>query len=92
MIKQHKLYFAVSDKDYQAGPYDVTFTAGKTMAQFDVVINDDNILENNESFTLKIDVASLPDMVTLGTINEVMVFILNDDSKLIHELKYNQYF
>ena len=48
------------------------------------MINDDDMLERDESFVLKIDESSLSlDMVTLDTNNdEATVTIMNDDSKL----------
>ena len=52
-------------------------------ALFDVIINNDDMLERNESFLLRINSSSLPpDMVTLDANNEATVYILNDDSKL----------
>ena len=47
------------------------------------MINNDDMLEREESFTLRINASSLPpDMITLDSNNEATVFILNDDSKL----------
>ena len=47
------------------------------------MINDDDVLERDQIFMLKINASSLPpNMVTLATNNEATVFILNDDSKL----------
>ena len=50
--------------DYDSGPYTVTFTAGMTMASFNVPINDDDILEDDEDFTLTIWSGTLPNRVT----------------------------
>ena len=59
------------------------FPAGETTSSFNVVINDDNILESDENFSLWIDESSIQlNTVTVDTNNEVMVSILNDDSKL----------
>ena len=60
------------------------FVAGQTDALFDVTINNDDMLERDESFMLKIDDSSLSlDTVTLDTNNdEATVTIMNDDSKL----------
>ena len=59
------------------------FSAGQTEASFDIMINNDDMLEREESFMLRINASSLPlDMITLDSNNEATVFILNDDSKL----------
>ena len=73
----------VRDADYNSGPYNVTFTAGQTSVPFDVPINDDNILENTEMFTLTIDSSTLPDRVTVGDPDQTTVDILDSDSELI---------
>ena len=67
--------------DYNSGPYTVTFTAGQTSALFNIPINDDDIFEGEEDFTLSIDSSSLPDNVTVGDPGVVTVTIINDDSK-----------
>ena len=52
-------------------------------ASFDVILNNDDMLERDEIFLLRINSSTLPpDMVTLDANNEATVFILNDDSKL----------
>ena len=68
--------------DYTSGPYTVTFPAGNTTATFDVPINDDNILEDNEDFILTIDVISLPNNLLYGDPGQTTVTIADDDSKL----------
>ena len=45
--------------DYDSGPYTVKFPAGQTSVQFNVLINDDSILEGDESFTLTVFNATL---------------------------------
>ena len=67
--------------DYDSGPYTVTFPAGVTRVPFDVPINDDNVLEDDESFTLGIDPSSLPDDVTRGNPGSATVTINNTVSK-----------
>ena len=68
--------------DYTSGPYTVTFPAGTTLVTFDIRVNDDNILENNESFILTINSSSLPDGVTHGNPDKATVTIVNDDCKI----------
>ena len=47
------------DIDYHSGPYHVMFPAGMIRVRFIVLINDDSLLEENETFTLTIK-SSLP--------------------------------
>jgi len=49
-----------------------------TNVPFTIPINNDNIVEDNESFTLTIDPLSTPDGVDDG---RATVIILNDDCK-----------
>jgi len=67
--------------DYDSGPYTATFTAGQTSVPFNVPINDDNILENTEMFTLAIDSSTLPNRVTIGDPGQAIVTIMDTDSK-----------
>ena len=55
------------------------FNAGISSASFSIVIIDDQIVENDESFTLNI--APLPVNVVVGEYSQATVTILNDDSK-----------
>ena len=68
--------------DYDSGPYNVTIPAGQTTVTFDVPINNDNILEGNENFTLTINEPSLPTGVTRGDPGQATVTIVDDDRKL----------
>ena len=67
--------------DYDSGPYTVTFTAGVTSVPFDVPINDDNILENTENFTVTIVMGALPTGVTRGDPGSATVNIMDNDRK-----------
>ena len=67
--------------DYNFVPYTITFPAGVTLVVFDVAINNDNILEDNEDFRIIIDKSSLYDYVTVGSPTTVRLVILDDDSK-----------
>ena len=57
--------------DYNSGPYDVTFPAGSTNASLDIVINDDGILEGDETFSVYIvpftneNIVGVPDTAIL---------------------------
>ena len=67
------------DVDYDSGPYSITFPAGVTNMSFDIFINDDEILEENETFFLHI--ITLPKGVSTGHLNQTMITVLDDDSK-----------
>jgi len=69
--------------DYNSGPYGVTFTAGQTSASFDVAINDDNILESTEMFTLTIMRGTLPDGVTRDGDGQATVSIVDNEGELL---------
>ena len=67
--------------DYDSGPYTVTFTAGVTSVSFDIQINNDNIFEANETFSLTIEPSSLPSAVTLSSSATLTATISDDDRK-----------
>ena len=67
--------------DYTSGPYSVTFPAGVTSVPFNIPINDDNILEDNENFTLTIN-SSLPTGVMVDNLSQATVTIVDNDCKL----------
>ena len=67
--------------DYNSGPYTVQFDAGVTRVLFDVMINNDNIFEENETFHFKFESSSLPTGVAIGNYGQSTVIILENDSK-----------
>ena len=71
------------DVDYNSGPYNVQFDVGVTRSLFHVSINDDDILESDETFNLNINPSSLPNRVTIGEHNQTAVTILDNDGKYI---------
>jgi len=60
-------------------PHTVTFQAGLTSVLFNISITDNDIFEGNESFTLDINSAFLPDDVTIGDLDQATVTIIDDD-------------
>jgi len=70
--------------DYNSGPYSITFSAGVTSVTFDISINDDSILEDNENFMLTIDQSSLPTNVNRGNPGSATVTIVDNDGKQFH--------
>ena len=67
--------------DYTSGPYSITFPTGVMSISFSISINDDNIFEENENFTLTIN-SSLPTGVMVGNPGQATVTIVNNDCKL----------
>ena len=68
--------------DYTSGPYSITFPAGVMSVTFDILINDDNIFEENENFTLTIN-SSLSTGVMVGNPGQATVTIVDNDCKLL---------
>ena len=67
--------------DYNSGPYSVQFNAGVTRASLNVLINNDNIFEENETIHFNINSSSLPTGVAIGNYGQSTVTILENDSK-----------
>ena len=67
--------------DYTAGPYTVTFPAGTTSALVIVPLNDDDLIERDENFTLSFDLSSLPSGIATGISNQTLVIINDNDCK-----------
>ena len=64
--------------DYNSGPYNVKFPSEETSVSFNITINNDTLLEDNETFNLIITEESLPKYVILGKINITEVTIVNN--------------
>ena len=77
---QHIINVIGGGTDYTSGPYTVTFFANSTTVSFDVSINNDNILESDETFILTIDPTSLPSNVAVDISNST-VTIMDDEGK-----------
>ena len=71
-------YITGGGVDYDSGPFAVTFPVGVTSVSFDIPINNDNILEVDEDFTLTIVRSTLPNGVTRGSIGQATVAIMDD--------------
>ena len=67
--------------DYDSGLYTITISAGQTSAEINIPINDDDIFEANENFTLFINEHSLPTRVILGNPDQATVTIVDNDGK-----------
>ena len=74
-------YYITGGEDYEAGPYTVIIPAGMASVFFNVSIINDEIYEGNETFSLVVNVTSLPLNVTVGDPNQATVTVFNDDGK-----------
>ena len=68
--------------DYTSGPYTVTFPAGATIASFNVSVNNDYILEDNENFILTINSPSLSTGIASSDLDQATVIIVDNACKL----------
>ena len=68
--------------DYTSGPYSVTFPAGVASVPFNIPINDDNIFEENENFTLTIN-SSLSTGVMVGNPGKTTMTIIDNNCKFL---------
>lgn len=71
----------VGGDDYGSGPYNVLFAAEETVAQFSVPITDDDLVEEEEKFSLDITSTSLPLNIKIGSPEKATVTIMDDDGK-----------
>ena len=62
-------------KDYNSGSYEILFTAGQTNVSFNINIFEDEIEDDNETFTLTIISKTLPDRVSTGNPSTSTVII-----------------
>ena len=74
----------ITGGDYESRPYSLSFSQGITRISFKVLIIDDDIYEDIESFHVTIDPSSLPSDVIVDYPSEVTVFIMDNDGKKIH--------
>ena len=65
--------------DYGIGPYNVTFSAGISIASLTIPIIDDNIFEGNEDFVVIFDSFLLPSNILLSDNNNQSTIIILDD-------------
>ena len=53
-----------------------------TRVSFDMIIMNDNLMEINETFKLRINSSSLPNRVIVNSPNETTVTIMDNDRKI----------
>ena len=63
--------------DYISGPYTVKIPTNVKIVSFSILIADDNIKENNETFHLIIDPYSLPNGIVVGTPDKPTITIVD---------------
>ena len=74
--------------DYKSGPYNVKFGKGSTRAKFCIAITDDGISEMDETFSLTIDINSLPSGLVVKDPSTVNVTIVDNECKYLCNLQY----
>ena len=74
------MWHTIGGDDYHTGPYTAVFPAGETEVSFNVTIYDDEILESNETFLLRIISDKLPTRINVN-LSEITVIIRDDDRK-----------
>ena len=67
------------DVDYGAEEYIVTFAVGSINASLDITINDDNLLENDETF--RVTIHSVTNNHTVGIPGDARVTIIDSPSE-----------
>ena len=72
-----------SENDYTMGLYNVTFPASVIGGVIDIPVCNDIVLEEDELFNISVVSQSLADNVTVGSVNEATVVIVDDDRKFI---------
>jgi len=70
-------------EDYLYRVYSVTFSANMTMQLLDITICDDDVLEEEETFSLTIVSNSNPNNVTNGSPDSVTIIIMDNDRKCL---------
>ena len=75
------LYIAGGGDDYNSGPHIVIFPIGSTTASFNITINDDGVLEDDEVFNVSI--ISITNGHIVGTPAVATVTIIDTSSKLL---------
>jgi len=63
-----------------------------TRASFSVPINDDNIFDAGETFSLTVDSSSLPSRVMLVTMCRLEVTIADNDCELMSNIQSTRYY
>ena len=74
-------YFIRQGDDYNSEPNFAQFNPGITHTSFTVSINDDNVLEGNETFDLIVNLSLIPSDVTVGNNGRTTVTILANDGE-----------
>ena len=75
-------------REYESGPYTVTFTAGETSAALMVSTMDDNTTELSEYFIVMITSTDQPGAVEIGPSDVALVTNADNDPGVCAQLKY----
>ena len=69
------------EQDYFNGPYFVMFPAGTTKVMFSIVLINDDVLEEAETFNVIVNSSILPSNVTIGELGDATVIIWDNDGE-----------
>ena len=83
------VHLTAGDDYTGSGPFYITFPAGHDNVTFMILITNDDVVENTETFTLSINPSSLPSGVTIGDPSQATVTIIDDDSKYSEYVHYS---
>ena len=72
-------FHSTAGSDYEAGPYNVTFTAGQVYATLTVSTIDDNTTELTEYFKVAINSTDQPSVVEIATPYKTVIPIEDND-------------
>ena len=90
LLMQSVINFVITEGvDYNSGPYNVTFPVGSTTASFDIVINENSVLENNKMFNISI--TSITNDHIVDTPGVATVIIIDTTSKCYTNLILRMY-
>ena len=61
-----------------SGPYNVMISSGIKDVSLDVLVNDDELVERNESFYLIVNLASVSRNIIVGVVEAIVTIVDND--------------
>ena len=80
MVYSYYINYFTGGVDYDSGPYNILFPAGETSVIFNVMIKDDDLFENDETFNLTINPSSGVSIINPA---QVTVTITDDEGNYV---------
>ena len=75
------VYISGGGVDFNSATQTATITAGSSSSTINITVNDDNIVEGDEMFTMTLNVPTSPG-ITAGSITMATATIIDSTSKL----------